>query len=46
MILLTTGASMFVAALTVRYRDIKYVLPFVIQLGLFATPIMPNIRSA
>jgi lipopolysaccharide transport system permease protein len=40
MILLTTGASMLSAALTVKYRDIKYILPFAIQLLLFTTPIL------
>ena len=40
MVLLTSGVSMFVAAMSVRYRDIKYVLPFAIQLVLFATPII------
>ena len=40
MVLLTTGASMFVAALNVRYRDVKYVLPFLIQIWLFVTPII------
>ena len=40
MIVLTTGISMFVAAANVRYRDIKYILPFVIQLWLFVTPVI------
>jgi lipopolysaccharide transport system permease protein len=40
MVLLTTGVSMFLAAMSVRYRDIKYVLPFAIQILLFATPII------
>jgi lipopolysaccharide transport system permease protein len=40
MIILTLGVSMFLAAISVRYRDVKYVLPFVIQLLLFATPII------
>jgi lipopolysaccharide transport system permease protein len=40
MVLLTTGASMFVAALNVRYRDVKYVLQFLIQIWLFVTPII------
>ena len=31
---------MFLAAMSVRYRDIKYVLPFAIQLLLFSTPII------
>ena len=40
MVIFTTGASMFVAALNVRYRDVKYVLPFLIQIWLFVTPII------
>src|SRR5580704_10220288 len=40
MVVLTTGVSMLLAAMTVKYRDIKYVLPFAIQLLLFATPII------
>jgi lipopolysaccharide transport system permease protein len=40
MVMLTLGVSMFLAAVSVRYRDVKYLLPFVIQLLLFATPII------
>ena len=40
MVMLTLGVSMFLAALSVRYRDVKYVLPFLIQIFLFATPII------
>jgi lipopolysaccharide transport system permease protein len=40
MIVLTLGTGMLMAAMSVKYRDIKYVLPFVIQLMLFATPII------
>jgi lipopolysaccharide transport system permease protein len=40
MVLLTTGASMLAGAMSVKYRDIKYVLPFAIQLLLFTTPIL------
>lgn len=40
MVILTLGAGMLLAAMSVKYRDIKYVLPFVIQLMLFATPII------
>jgi lipopolysaccharide transport system permease protein len=40
MVMLTVGMSMFVAALNVRYRDVKYVLPFVVQLWMFATPVI------
>jgi lipopolysaccharide transport system permease protein len=31
---------MFLAALNVRYRDVKYALPFIIQVWLFVTPII------
>lgn len=40
MVLITTGVSLFVAAMSVRYRDIRHVLPFLIQLWMFGTPII------
>src|SRR4029079_15892980 len=40
MVVLVLGLSLLLAALNVRYRDVKYVLPFAIQLGLFVTPII------
>lgn len=33
------GAGLFFAALTVEYRDFRYVVPFVLQIGLFVSPI-------
>ncbi len=33
------GIGIWVSALTVRYRDFKHVLPFFVQIGLYATPI-------
>jgi lipopolysaccharide transport system permease protein len=39
-ILLTLGISMLLAAVNVRYRDIKYTIPFITQLWLFITPII------
>jgi lipopolysaccharide transport system permease protein len=33
------GASVWLSALSVRYRDIRYVVPFAVQLWLFATPV-------
>jgi lipopolysaccharide transport system permease protein len=33
------GASSGLAALNVRYRDVRYVVPFTVQFWLFATPI-------
>lgn len=40
MVLLTAGVSMILAAANVRYRDIRYALPFMIQIWMFATPII------
>lgn len=40
MVLVSLGVSMLFAAMNVRYRDIKHVIPFVIQLGLFVTPVI------
>lgn len=33
------GVSLWLSALNVRYRDVKYVIPFLVQIWLFATPI-------
>src|SRR5262245_40336398 len=38
--LLATGCGMWMSALNVKYRDIRYALPFAIQLWMFATPII------
>jgi lipopolysaccharide transport system permease protein len=38
--LLALGVGMILAALNVKYRDIKYALPFLVQLWLFATPVI------
>jgi len=40
LMLLAFSLGAFFAALNVKYRDVKYALPFVIQLLLFATPII------
>jgi len=38
--LLAIGVGMWLAALNVKYRDIRYALPFLIQLWLFASPVI------
>jgi homopolymeric O-antigen transport system permease protein len=38
--LLALAVGLWFAALNVRYRDIRYVLPFLIQLWMFTTPII------
>ena len=40
MVLFVLGLSMLTAALNVRYRDVKYVIPFALQIWLFITPII------
>jgi lipopolysaccharide transport system permease protein len=37
--LTTVGVGVWFAAVNVRYRDVKYVLPFVLQVWLFVTPV-------
>jgi lipopolysaccharide transport system permease protein len=34
------GIGMALAALNVYYRDVRYALPFLLQIGLFATPVV------
>ena len=39
-VLATFGLGTFIAALNVKYRDFRYVIPFLIQLLLFLTPVI------
>jgi lipopolysaccharide transport system permease protein len=43
----TFGAGCFLAALNVKYRDFRYIIPFLIQFLFFATPVIysPNLIS-
>jgi lipopolysaccharide transport system permease protein len=36
---LAMGTGVFLAALNVKYRDFRYVVPFIVQVGLFISPI-------
>jgi len=36
----TCGLGMFLAAMTAQFRDVKYAAPFLIQLGMFISPII------
>jgi len=38
--LLSLGFGLLLAGLTVKYRDLRYALPFLIQLWMFATPVI------
>jgi len=39
-VLMTLGVSLILATLNVRYRDIKYAVPFMLQMWMFLTPII------
>ena len=39
-VLLAFSVSLILAAMNVRYRDVKYALPFLVQIWLFVTPII------
>ncbi|MBS1490463.1 MAG: ABC transporter permease [Bacteroidetes bacterium] len=38
-LLAALGVSLYITALNVKYRDVRYVIPFVVQLGLYITPV-------
>lgn len=40
MMLTAAGAGMLLAALNVKYRDIKYTIPFLVQFWMFASPVV------
>jgi len=37
--LISFGAGLFIAALNVKYRDFRYIVPFTVQLGLYVSPV-------
>jgi lipopolysaccharide transport system permease protein len=45
------GAGLWITALTVRFRDVRFITPFILQIGLFVTPVgyrtdnLPNWRE-
>ena len=38
-LMLAFGAGIWFTALSVKYRDFKYIVPFVIQVGVFVSPV-------
>jgi len=42
--LASSGLGLFLSAMNVRYRDIKYVIPFFTQMALFVTPVIYPMR--
>jgi lipopolysaccharide transport system permease protein len=49
--LVALGAGLWITALTVKYRDFRFISPFVLQIGMFVTPVgyrtdfLPNWRD-
>jgi len=43
-LLSAAGMGMTLSALNVSFRDVKYVVPFMVQMGLFVTPVIYPIR--
>lgn len=41
---LATGLGLFLAALNVRYRDFQYIVPFLIQVLLYASPVVYSVQ--
>lgn len=37
--LLCLGSSLWTSALMVRYRDVRFIVPFIVQFGLFVSPV-------
>ncbi|GAB4459326.1 MAG: ABC transporter permease [Armatimonadaceae bacterium] len=44
--MLAVGLGLFFAALTVRYRDVQYIIPVFVQLGMFLSPIAFSVSYA
>jgi lipopolysaccharide transport system permease protein len=50
-LLVALGAGLWITALTVKFRDFRFIAPFLLQIGLFATPVgyradlLPNWRE-
>ena len=38
-VIVALGVGIWLSALTIRYRDFQHVVPFLVQIGLYATPI-------
>jgi lipopolysaccharide transport system permease protein len=38
-LLISLGVGLYIAALNVKYRDFRYIIPFIIQIGMYITPV-------
>ena len=37
--LVSMGPALWIAALNVKYRDFRYIIPFIVQFGLYVSPV-------
>ncbi len=50
-LIIALGAGLWITALTVKYRDFRFITPFILQIGVFVTPVgfrtdfLPNWRD-
>ena len=50
-LLIALGAGLWITALTVKFRDFRFITPFILQIGVFVTPVgfrtdnLPNWRD-
>ena len=45
LILFSCGISLLLTGLNVRYRDLRFIIPFIVQFGLYVTPIAFSSKS-
>jgi lipopolysaccharide transport system permease protein len=38
-LIISMGSGLYIAALNVKYRDFRYVIPFIVQFGLYLSPV-------
>jgi lipopolysaccharide transport system permease protein len=38
-VLASIGPALFITALNVKYRDFRYIIPFILQFGLYISPV-------
>lgn len=39
-IITALGCGLYIASLNVKYRDFRYIIPFIVQFGMFVSPVM------
>lgn len=39
-IITALGSGLYIASLNVKYRDFRYIIPFIVQFGMFISPVM------